>query len=440
MTSASGEEQNEAELFEVSRLWCVEGKLEEIKKFLETNHKTMLLEPNKHGIYCAHHAAGFGQVKILELLVQEFGAEKIVNVTDNDGWKPLHYAVRRKATKEDEIKLFGIRVVKGSVYGPSEVRPNSNFQKSNGHPTVKYLMEQMQDLEKVTQLKDHKKLQTEFVNALKRAIIHENYDAVSEIIKHFNSDTMSLLNNKDESQNGWTLLHIAAFYGFEEIVTELLQAEANMEILDNKKWTPGVKLTEGKNYNDTCLHLTCKIEDEKLFNLIFDKDVTALNKRNRLGQSPLHYAAIYDRNVIAEQLIKKGANLELRDYNKQTPLFLAVECNSTKTLKVLLNNNASFKTLDMSLKTCVFVAVEKNRPEALEILLKHFKKCLKTEDFSTLVNKGDNNNRTPLHIAAEMGGVETVKVLLDSEEINPLARDYQRDTALHLAAQNGHLK
>ncbi|KAL3321290.1 hypothetical protein Ciccas_000046 [Cichlidogyrus casuarinus] len=484
--------QKKAQLIE----YCVEGNLEDMRKFRKDNpaDEEMVLKSN-----CAHQAAGYGHIEILEYLVKEFGADKIVNKTDSNGWKPIQYAVRRKINKmsNDDLELFGTKI-KGLI-GDSldtEIIEKMDDPDFSFHPTLKYLMQTMIH---VTQPEDHTKLETDFVNALKRAIGHNNFDAVLEIIKHFykgnNADLSKILENKDESENGWTLLHMAAFHGFEEIVEALLYYGAGICPMDNKKWTPfhhavseghlrvvrglmnyaqdnriqdvlkgstessytpihlaiinghceivkylldeGVELPLVKNHDDTCLHLACQSNDVQLFNLIFDKDETALNKRNRLGQSPLHNAAIYDCDVIAEQLIEKGANLEIRDYKKQTPLFLAMEFHSTKTLQKLLKNEASFRTMDISMKTCIFVAVEKNRPQALKILLD---KSLQTEDFSTLVNQGDSNNCTPLHIAAGNGGIEAVKLLLESKKINTLAREYQGKTALHLAAQNGHLK
>ncbi|KAL3307263.1 hypothetical protein Ciccas_014227, partial [Cichlidogyrus casuarinus] len=298
---------------------------------------------------------------------------------------------------------------------------------------------------------------------------------------------------KDEHDNGWTVLHTAAFHGFHRIVRVLLHYEADMASLDETEWTPfyyavaeghfdavrifvehakqeikesllagligtpytpmqlaiinghyeiveyllnnRVKLTQVTETGDTCLHLACKSNDVKLFNLIFRKDTDALDKRNRSGQSPLHYAATHDCDSVADELIKKRANLELQDYKKRTPLFIAVQFSSAKTLELLLSKGASVHTVDRLLKTCVSRAVEKSSFEVFQILLNHI-----LDNFQHLLNQGDDNRYTPLHTAAENGKIEMVKVLLGSEGINTVARDYKKRTALHLAARRGHLE
>ncbi|KAL3312941.1 hypothetical protein Ciccas_008460 [Cichlidogyrus casuarinus] len=540
-TQSQNLDQKKAQLFQ----WCVDGKCKEIRNFVEDNleRKNMLLEPNKHGVYCVHQAAGFGRLNILELLVEEYGAD--VNVVDENRWKPLHYAVRRKYTSQqkatvkmrdicqtkklseanNDLALFvtsdkfsrlveeGVR--KRSIAGLADLAEDSNEDDSSEesmdhspdkgiidnmknrsfkfHPPVKYLMQKMSesDVHEDT-------LKQDFVNVLQHAIVHNNFEAVLEMIKHFSEHSTSdtslseMLNLQYESDNKWTTLHTAASHGFDEIVKVLLYYGADMGLLDERKWTPfhyavaegnsdairtfvsyarekqdkyavidgltdsphtpmqlaiinghisivdylldeKVSLTTVENTSDTCLHLACKSNDVKLFDLIFEKDKSDLDKCNRLGQSPLHYAAIHDCDKVARRLIENEANLELYDYNKRTPLFLAVEHNSKKTLNVLLEKGVSFRIVDRSLKTCVFIAVEKDSLEALKILLTHI-----GDDFSILANKGDDRNRTPLHVAAEKGCIEAVNILLESAKADVFARDYQEETALHLAAQNGH--
>ncbi|RPB22051.1 ankyrin, partial [Terfezia boudieri ATCC MYA-4762] len=49
-------------------------------------------------------------------------------------------------------------------------------------------------------------------------------------------------------------------------------------------------------------------------------------------------------------------------------------------------------------------------------------------------------NRTALHLAAENGHLEVVKVLLDKGATMDATTWYKNRTALHMAAENGHLE
>jgi len=61
-------------------------------------------------------------------------------------------------------------------------------------------------------------------------------------------------------------------------------------------------------------------------------------------------------------------------------------------------------------------------------------------DMLKLINSGDFNHNTPLHLAAESGNEECVVVLLAHEStiVNP--RNISRRTPMHAAAENGHVR
>ena len=55
------------------------------------------------------------------------------------------------------------------------------------------------------------------------------------------------------------------------------------------------------------------------------------------------------------------------------------------------------------------------------------------------VNKGNNHKNTALHLAAQNGWTEIAKLLLKHRQIEIDAADFHANTALHLAAQNGQM-
>ncbi|KIX01570.1 uncharacterized protein Z518_09296 [Rhinocladiella mackenziei CBS 650.93] len=121
-----------------------------------------------------------------------------------------------------------------------------------------------------------------------------------------------------------------------------------------------------------------------------------LDARNMYGNTPLHEAALYGHESVAELLIEKGADVLDTNYGSATPLFLAV----------------SYRQLSM-----------------VRLLLKHGR--------AQLDSRGPRGF-TALHKAAEQGDQEVVTTLLQAGAL-VAAHDNQGDTALHLAARRGYL-
>ena len=55
-----------------------------------------------------------------------------------------------------------------------------------------------------------------------------------------------------------------------------------------------------------------------------------------------------------------------------------------------------------------------------------------------LLSFSDNNNFTPLHIAADAGSISNVKLLVSDDTDLLSSEDTQGRTALHIACENGH--
>jgi ankyrin repeat protein len=129
----------------------------------------------------------------------------------------------------------------------------------------------------------------------------------------------------DYSADGWTPLHLAAFFGHAKIA-ELLLAH--------------------------------------------DADVSA-RSRNPNGNTPLHAALAGNHKFVAGLLIGGGADVNAPDAHGWRPLHLAAANNNLDAMKALIAQGADVSAANREGKTALSLAQEKNHREAAALLRRH---------------------------------------------------------------------
>jgi ankyrin repeat protein len=127
------------------------------------------------------------------------------------------------------------------------------------------------------------------------------------------------------STDGWTPLHLAAFFGHAKIVELLLAAGA---------------------------------------------DVIA-HSRNPMANTPLHAALAGNHKLVAGLLIGRGSDLNAADGNGWHPLHIAAANNNIDTMKVLIAQGADATLANREGLTPLSIAQEKNHREAAAFLRRH---------------------------------------------------------------------
>lgn len=138
------------------------------------------------------------------------------------------------------------------------------------------------------------------------------------------------------------------------------------------------------------------------------------------GYTPLHSA------VMGNALESTKILIDHRCKVTDTVLHCAVQANSVECVKYLLYIGIDPNTLDTNGNTPLHLAAEKGYTECLKLLL--------AESNKTINLKSKFKQSTALHMAAENGYTECVQILLHSGSSHSIVND-KNQTALHLAAK-----
>ncbi|XP_071353790.1 kinase D-interacting substrate of 220 kDa B isoform X2 [Trachinotus anak] len=176
---------------------------------------------------------------------------------------------------------------------------------------------------------------------------------------------------------------------------------------------------------------------QSLFSYVEDENLAAIkahldkfrdvDSRSDNGQTPLMVAAEQGNLEIVQELIRRGANVNLDDVDCWTALISAAKEGHIEVVRELLENNANLEHRDMGGWTALMWAAYKGRTDVAQLLLE----------------KGANPNITgqysvyPIIWAAGRGHAEIVHLLLQhGAKVN--CSDKYGTTPLIWAARKGH--
>ena len=290
-----------------------------------------------------------------------------------------------------------------------------------------------------------------------------------------------------KSQYGFTLLHHAAKENKTEIIEFLVNKGCNIDEVDDDEQTAlhkaamfghaeavktllenGANANKGDSNGNTPLHIVIIRggDIEVIKPLIVKADLCI---KNNEGQNALHVAIKYHK-IDAIDLILNCQQISKvitsADDDGYTPLHLAVSLGRFDTTEELLNRQdlgIDISATTKKGKNIIHLAATANNANLLSLILE-------IPNALCLINKADNSSCTPLHDAAKNGNSKQVTMLLDRGSMilntadcytplhyacfrghlnvatkllkrHPFQKDLvtkNGDTALHLAATNGH--
>lgn len=218
-------------------------------------------------------------------------------------------------------------------------------------------------------------------------------------------------------------LHFAAWNGHAHIVSVLL---ANGAIADDPYYNSNapspLMAAAFRGHRDAILHLVS----------IGGSDV---NRANQAGMNPLMVAAYSGERNIISYLVESGADVNEAD-SEDTTVLMHAAFGSLKGF-VTEDDNVEVVTLEE-------VGSERFKQLLWERVEDGFKPKEEKDTVAYLIESGANvtamdaSGRSALTIAAELGHVNIVKLLLETNASNVGHRDVSGRNALTLAAVGGH--
>jgi ankyrin repeat protein len=222
-------------------------------------------------------------------------------------------------------------------------------------------------------------------------------------------------------------------------------------------------------HGNSCLHVAVELRKNELnvLSLLLDSGAD-VNSRNKQGATPLHHAALRKdgAGAVAELLLSRGAYPNVQMSTGHTPLHLACEYSRVDLARVLLRAGSDVHILDHQGNTPLLfsfsgrsrdlvvrdlvemlvaagsILTARNLARRDAFLLASASGYVKVCQFLVMKHANpltkDIEGNSAVHLAAMFGHAELTEILLTIEGMEVMGRNVLGDTPLHLAAKHNH--
>ncbi|MEG0949651.1 MAG: ankyrin repeat domain-containing protein [Bacteroidales bacterium] len=217
------------------------------------------------------------------------------------------------------------------------------------------------------------------------------------------------------NEEGWMPIHYAAENGYDEIISLLLEAGADINALNSAGFTPFQVLMICEHYSPlivgqmiqagarvgTPLHqailLNDPVETEQLI-----RNRKFVDAADDLGNTPLHLVVAVNNSALIVPLLEAGAPIDAFDMYETTPLQEACAMGQLYAASLLMNNGANPEHPDYNGRSALIFAAGNAHYELTDMLLQT----------GVAINQADHFGNTALHYAYENEEFEIADLLL----------------------------
>ena len=203
---------------------------------------------------------------------------------------------------------------------------------------------------------------------------------------------------------------------YEDCERILEKGTSNIDTLDNKT-------------KQTALHCAASHGKLQYVKLLLKYNANC-NVQDSSGNTPLHLSINYRDQICSKEILKcDNLQINLANDAQETPLHLAAKKGHIDIVDKLLNMRPDHNAVDSSGNTVLHLAAAGGYLDCCKKILR---------DNVDKINAGNNDENTPLHLAAKKGKSNIIACLQEYQADCNL-RNSLGDTPLHLAVNEGHL-
>ncbi|KKT23376.1 MAG: hypothetical protein UW09_C0004G0121 [candidate division TM6 bacterium GW2011_GWF2_43_87] len=225
------------------------------------------------------------------------------------------------------------------------------------------------------------------------------------------------LNNgaKIDGTGDWTPLHYAALHGWGVNVVQFL--------IDN-----GANVNQINNNDDTPLSLAFELGHVDIVRCLVEAGAD-INQTDKVGWSLLHYAAFNGWDFACfNYLVSKGADIQKISDDNDSPLSCAFQSGYLDAARCLIKAGASINVIAPDGSNLLHRAAYDNwNVKSVKYLIEQ----------GVAIDKVNNNNETPLLLAAQRGHLDVVRCLVEAGASFSI-KNTAGQTARDLAVQGIH--
>ncbi|XP_077974410.1 uncharacterized protein LOC120329316 isoform X2 [Styela clava] len=253
-----------------------------------------------------------------------------------------------------------------------------------------------------------------------------------------------------------TPLHYAAKYNHLDMCKLLVEYGADIHVKGEDDMTPlhlvakykrrtkSVALSDQDDEQDDGSPTKAEIDNINILKFLLSEGAS-VNEKDFYGLTPLHQACLRGNTLVVRVLLERpGILVEAMDKQQMTPLHIAAVYGHNDIAELLMHMGANIRCKDEENGTPLHLASGEGHLEIVELLISKAQQDFGDKFVITMLKDKDNDGNTALHLAVDSGHLDITRYMVEKAKslekslLNSKRRN--RETPLHLAANNGHLQ